>query len=254
MERVPSLRDSVKSGARGADPVAARPEDRIDVRASFPAIAATVSICGAASNAGKTWLCESVLRGLSSEGRRTCALKVTRTHLGDCPRGITTCGTCDSVKGSFEIVREPALLDVPGKDTGRYRAAGADQVLWLLVKPSSMRDGILAALAHVADGSVLVAEGNSFGDYASADVALLALARNGELKPSARHVIDRVDACVAPHAAPARPSPSAGLAAPRPASAPVEKPVIDADAAWTFVREKLAAARAPRPAGKAPAR
>src|SRR5436853_4617021 len=99
---VPSLRDGVKSGARGADPVAARPEDRIDVRESFPAIAATVTICGAASNAGKTWLCESVLRGLASEGRRTCALKVTRTHLGDCPRGITTCGTCDSVKGVFE--------------------------------------------------------------------------------------------------------------------------------------------------------
>ena len=44
------------------------------------------------------------------------------------------------------------------------------RVLWLLVKPSSIRAGVLAALAEVPAGFVLVAEGNSFRDYASADV------------------------------------------------------------------------------------
>src|SRR5688572_12940267 len=151
----------------GAEPRPSTPAERIDVRASFPAIAATVAICGAESNAGKTWLCETVLESLRADGRTTLALKVTRTHLGDCPRGISTCGTCDSLAGDFEIVSDRERLDVPRKDTGRYFAAGANRVLWLLVKPSSVRVGLLAALAEVPAGSVLVAEGNSFRDYAS---------------------------------------------------------------------------------------
>src|SRR6188474_1479706 len=94
-------RDELRSGA---DPRASTPAERIDVHAAFPGIAATVGICGAASNAGKTWLCETVLRSLRADGWPTLALKVTRTHLGDCPRGISTCGTCDSLAGDYEIV------------------------------------------------------------------------------------------------------------------------------------------------------
>jgi hypothetical protein len=198
---------SRKQGAQpGPDPRPSTLAERIDVRAAFPGIAATVSICGAASNAGKTWLCESVLRDLRAEGRPTVALKVTRTHLGDCPRGIEACGTCDSLAADFELVRERARLDVPRKDTGRYFSAGADHVLWLLVKPSSVRAGLAAALAAVPAGCVLVAEGNSFRDYASADVTLMALSGSGTLKPSALHVVDRVDAWVRPRASRRRPA------------------------------------------------
>jgi molybdopterin-guanine dinucleotide biosynthesis protein len=221
-------RASNKSGT-GAEPIRSTAADRIDVRSRFPGIALTVSVCGAASNAGKTWLCESILRGLRDEGRKTLALKVTRTHLGDCPRGIETCGTCESLAGDFEIVRERALLDVPGKDTGRYFAAGADRVLWLLVKPSAVRAGMLAALAEVPEGSVLVAEGNSFRDYASAEVTLLALSRSGELKASALHVIDRVDVCVRHHRTATR-SDERG---------PSGKPIVRAAEAWPFVRARL---------------
>jgi molybdopterin-guanine dinucleotide biosynthesis protein len=232
-----SLRQTArsKSDRPGQEPRPSTPAERIDVRAAFPGIAAVVSVCGAASNAGKTWLCESVLRGLGAEGRTTLALKVTRTHLGDCPRGIDTCGTCDSLGGDFELVRDRELLDVPRKDTGRYFAAGAGGVLWLLVKPSSVRAGLLAALAEVPPGSVLVAEGNSFRDYASADVTLLALSAAGELKPSARHVLDRVDACVRDRRAPDRGR------APGSAGSVRGVPLLAPDAAWAFVRERIGA-------------
>jgi hypothetical protein len=235
---VVSLRDRLRTrdGQKGVEPVPSRPADRIDVRSAFPGIAATVAICGAASNAGKTWLCEAILRGLRAEGRRTFALKVTRTHLGECPRGIETCGTCDSLAGDFEVVREKSRLDVPRKDTGRYCRAGADEVRWLLVKPSSVVPGILAALREVPDGSVLVAEGNSFRDYASADVALMALGPRGELKPSAHHVADRIDAWVRHHAA------ASGSFAPEPARG---GHLLLPAAAWPFVRERLAGVWSP---------
>jgi molybdopterin-guanine dinucleotide biosynthesis protein len=225
-------------GARpNQDPNPSTPAERIDVRASFAAIAATVSICGAESNAGKTWLCETVLRGLRADGRHTLALKVTRTHIGVCPRGIETCGTCDSLGGDFELVRDRERLDVAGKDTGRYFAAGADHVLWLLVRPSSIRAGLLAALAEVPPGCVLVAEGNSFRDYASADVTLMALSRSGEFKASARHVLDRVDACVLDRRLPDRGGePQAGSGGDAVSPPPRLRPA----AAWEFVRNRLA--------------
>jgi molybdopterin-guanine dinucleotide biosynthesis protein len=230
----PILSTRKKGEQKGGDPVPSRVEDRIDVRAAFPGIEAVVSICGAASNAGKTWLCETILRGLRSEERRSCALKVTRTHLGNCPRGIETCGTCDSLAGDFELVLDRERLDVPRKDTGRYYAAGADAVSWLLVKPASMKAGVLAALAEVPAGFVLVAEGNSFRDYATADVTLMASSATGDVKASAGYVLDRIDALVRnrtrnDHAAlPAR---SGGIDRAVPVIAPAE--------AWAFVRSRI---------------
>ena len=176
----PILSTRKKGDQEAGDPVPSRVEDRIDVRAAFPGIEAVVSVCGAASNAGKTWLCETILQGLRSEGRRSCALKVTRTHLGNCPRGIETCGTCDSLAGDFELVRDRARLDVPRKDTGRYFARRRRPVLVAAREAASVRAGVLAALAEVPAGFVLVAEGNSFRDYASADVTLMALSATGD--------------------------------------------------------------------------
>lgn len=180
-----------------AVPIPSQPDDRIDVRRAFPAIAATISVTGAMSNAGKTRLCEALIAGCAASGAPSFALKVTRTHLGACPRGVTTCGTCDSLSGLFEIVATPGRLAVRGKDTDRYLRAGASIVRWLLVKPSSVRAGVAAALALVPPGATLIAEGNSFRDYASADVSFMALARDSELKPSAHTVLDRIDAFVA---------------------------------------------------------
>jgi molybdopterin-guanine dinucleotide biosynthesis protein len=218
------------SGARTtAEPVRSTALDRIDVRSSFPSIRGVISICGAASNTGKTWACESVIRGLKRESGRVCALKVTRTHLGDCPRGVATCGTCASVASDFEVVTAREVTDVPQKDTGRYFAAGADFVTWLLVKPAAMAAGIRAALATVPAGAFLVAEGNSFRDFASADVAILALGPDDALKPSAVHVIDRIDVFVSHRAAKVG-APPACVAG---------RPVVAPGDVWAFVKNRL---------------
>jgi molybdopterin-guanine dinucleotide biosynthesis protein len=227
-------RVTTKADQPGAEPLPSSPLERIAIPAEFPGIAATVSVCGAASNAGKTWLCEAIIRGLREDGRPTLALKVTRAHLGECPRGIETCGTCDRLKGDFEIVRDRSLLDVPRKDTGRYFEAGADLVLWLLARPAAIEAGILAALAEVPAGFVLVAEGNSFRDYASADVALMALSANGEMKASARHVLDRIDAFVRHYRLPGR------------GDAIGPKPLIEPADAWAFAQQRIASSKRSR--------
>lgn len=181
----------------GPEHIPSRPDERIDVAVEFPSIRALVSVCGATSNAGKTTTAENVIRALKAAGLPATALKVTRTHLGDaCPRGVTTCGTCASLDQPFRLVTETLALAVPGKDTHRYMTAGADAVLWLLVHPSAMAAGIRAALGAVAAGHVVVAEGNSFRDFASADLTLLAWSRRFPPKSSSRVILDRVDGCV----------------------------------------------------------
>jgi hypothetical protein len=236
LSRHPSIRNRslTREAQSRVDPIPAAPGDRIDVRRRFPAVAATVAVCGAASNAGKTWLCEHLIRGFRSEARPVLALKVTRTHLGDCPRGITTCGTCDSLTGDFRIVRERDDLVVPGKDTARYVEAGADRVLWLLVKPAAVRAGILAALSEVPPGFTLVAEGNSFLDSASADAAIMALSSRGVRRESARNDNDRVDAFVRPYRAPGARSLGGAVGG---------RPLIAASDCWRFVRERIERSR-----------
>ncbi len=218
-------------GSPFAEPIPSTVRERLDVRAAFPGIAATVSVTGGASNTGKTWLCETIIRGLAGLGRAVCALKVTRTHSGDCPRGVDTCHTCDSLSGDFRVITDRASLDVPRKDTGRYYAAGAHDVIWLVVSPRALPAGLNAALRQVPPGSTLVAEGNSFRDYASADVTLMALTRGGELKTSARVILDRIDAFVAHRHGSAFTTPPEGSRSECSVIAPAE--------AWQFARTKL---------------
>lgn len=177
--------------------VPARAEDRIRTAAIAPGIVRVISVTGSSSNAGKTWVAESIVRALHAAGQRTTALKVTRTHVDHCPRHNTSCGTCDSLREAFELVTDRAALDVPKKDTGRYFQAGADQVLWLIVRPERVADGVRAALAQVLPGHCLVVEGNSFRDYADADWTVMALTDAYAVKPSAGPIAGRVDCFVA---------------------------------------------------------
>lgn len=214
---------------KNVPPEKAPPEHRLDLRALAPGLRASVAVGGATSNAGKTRAVERLLAGFRAAGVPTLALKVTRTHLATCPRGNEACGTCDSLGGDFEVVRDPARLATPGKDTARYLAAGAVEVRWLLVKPSAMAAGIRAALADFPSGAALVAEGNSFLDWTRPDLALMAVWDREPPKASATYVLDRVDAFV--------PRPGrAGAAVPAPVAG---VPVLDDAALWPFVAERL---------------
>jgi hypothetical protein len=137
-----------------------------------------------------------VIEALARTGRPPLALKVTRAHESACPRQNDSCSVCDSLKAPYTIVRDRIMLDVPRKDTGRYFAAGARSVLWLLVRPRAVHDGVLAALAEVPAGSILVAEGNSFRDFVEPDLSLMMLSDRFAVKPSARTILNRVDAFV----------------------------------------------------------
>ncbi len=173
------------------------PALRIPTLTRRPDLPLVLSITGASSNAGKTQLMELAIRHFSDRGRPVTALKVTRTHIGSCPRENDTCTTCDDLVHPFELVEDLAQLDVTKKDTGRYVAAGADQVLWLLVQPTRVGLGIARALDRVDPGHVLLVEGNSFRDWADAHRTFMTVGRLLRVKPSARMILDRVDAFVA---------------------------------------------------------
>jgi molybdopterin-guanine dinucleotide biosynthesis protein len=217
-------------------PLKAPPERRLDPRRIAPHLRGTIAVAGATSNAGKTRTSELLLAALRRAGVPACALKTTRTHLVTCPRGNDACGTCDSLQGEFELVTDPRRIAEPGKDTARFLAAGAAQVLWLLAKPSAMEEGIRAALAAAAPGTVLVAEGNSFLDWTLVDVALMAVWDREAPKPSAEHVLERIDAFVL--------RPGRGGAPPPPPRD--DLPVLDDAALWPFVASRLGAGVAPR--------
>ena len=187
-----------KSGPRLATlpPPRARDDERFSAREANADLGRVIAVTGSSSNAGKTWLAEACIGALRRRGRPLTALKVTRTHLGECPRRNDGCGTCDDLTRPFEIVTDPVRLGESGKDTARYRAAGANQVLWLLTNPYHTAAGLRAALTVVRAGSDLVAEGNSFRDFVAADVTMMALTCAHDVKPSANHIRDRVDVFV----------------------------------------------------------
>ncbi len=177
------------------------PALRVSTSSRRPDLPLVLSVTGASSNAGKTHLMERAIRYFRGAGRPVAALKVTRTHIGSCPRENDACTTCDDLVHPFELVEDRTQLDVTGKDTGRYVAAGAHQVLWLLVQPTRVAAGIEKALDRVNPGHVLLVEGNSFRDWADAHHTLMAVGRRLRVKPSARMILDRVDAFVAEPAA-----------------------------------------------------
>jgi len=171
--------------------------ERLDIRTARPDLLATICVTGSSSNAGKTTLCEELLEALDLRGRACVALKITRTHLDTCPRQNDGCGVCDDLDQPFRLIRDLPTLDVSGKDTGRYLAAGAAEVLWLIVDPAHMGAGVRAALDAVPRDAILVAEGNSFKDHVTGDtLTAMAMTDGLEMKDSARHVIDRVDVFV----------------------------------------------------------
>lgn len=197
----PQRRMPRKSGEAALDAAPHRPAlpgERILWRDVRPDLRAVISVTGSSSNAGKTWIVEKILGRLKAAGVMTAALKLTRTHIGAaCPRANDSCGTCDSLDRPFELITDRARLDVRGKDTGRYFAAGADQVIWLLVRPDAVSVGVKAALADIRPGFVVVAEGNSFRDYVDADLTWLAITDAFEIKKSAQTIFEHVDIGIA---------------------------------------------------------
>lgn len=109
---------------------------------------------------GKTKFACSLISRFSSQCS-IVGIKVTTVEKADsgCPRGVSGCGVCSSLKGHFYITEETSKLT--DKDACRMLAAGASRVFWLRVLKNHLEEGITALLDIIGDDVVSVCESNS---------------------------------------------------------------------------------------------
>ena len=151
-----------------------------------------ITVSGAHSGVGKTKVMEVLLRMLKGWS----ALKVTVSHRnGLCPVH-KDCNTCDELHSDFSIISRKEILETKGKDTQRFKAAGAAKVLWLKSKPEALENGLKKALRLFDETKGLIIESNSALKYIKPDLAIFVKNRNSILKPSAKEILKRVDSVI----------------------------------------------------------
>ncbi len=168
---------------------------------SLPKKMKLISVAGTSSNVGKTAVCESLIRYLSDPDNKTCnkgnvsALKITTRHQGFCSKG--SCGVCDSIKYPFVIVDDEATIDQEGKDTARFKSAGARKVVWLLSFPETLSDGVSAALDYFNTDETIVIEGNSILSVHDVDLAIMVTRPpQKDIKKSASKIFQKIDTVI----------------------------------------------------------
>jgi molybdopterin-guanine dinucleotide biosynthesis protein len=152
-----------------------------------------ITVSGAYSGAGKTLVVERLLKIFKDWS----ALKVTLSHNGLCPTG-RDCGICEKLTSQFSIISDKKIIKTQGKDTWRFKKAGAKKVLWLKAKPAGLKPGLKKAIsmfsAECKKGAQgLIIEGTSVLKYLKPDLAILVRKENSVLKPSAQEVLKKID-------------------------------------------------------------
>jgi molybdopterin-guanine dinucleotide biosynthesis protein len=150
----------------------------------------TVAIAGVSSEVGKTTLLCELLREFPGWE----AIKMTRGHYRSCGKDPHAC--CVShLLGDAPLVRsgfQQTYAD--DKDTGRYWAAGARNVHWVIVTDDQVERGIELALARVHAPGVLI-EGNSFLRFIDVDFAVLVTSgAHSKIKGSVRWAFQKASA------------------------------------------------------------
>ena len=155
-----------------------------------------VTVSGTCSEVGKTGLVCELLARLPG----WVAVKVTRGHYRSCGRDPETCCVSGLLGDEPRVFAARGDTAVDGKDTGRYWAAGAADVRWVVVARGQEAEGIARALAELDGRPGVLVEGNRVVESLSPDLALMvALPGQKEVKPSARRIVDRMDALYVPH-------------------------------------------------------
>src|SRR5215510_15462680 len=123
-----------------------------------------IGVGGFTSNVGKTSLLCELLRAFPGWE----AIKTTRGHYRSCGKDPATC--CVSHLLSDEPLVRSGRKETfeEGKDTGRYWAAGASNVHWLICTDDQVEEGIKLALERVSADGVFI-EGNSFAQFVPTD-------------------------------------------------------------------------------------
>ena len=147
-----------------------------------------ITIAGSHSNVGKTLLAEKLLKVLKGWS----AIKVTLLHDGACPTG-RDCGACSGLDSEFSIVSDKFVIEEKGKDTARFKAAGARKVLWLKARPAGLKEGLMKALSEFKGARGVIIESTSALKHINPDLAILVTGKDSILKPSARSILKKVD-------------------------------------------------------------
>jgi hypothetical protein len=154
-----------------------------------------VTVSGTCSEVGKTTLVCDLLARLPG----WAAIKVTRGHYRSCGRDPDTCCVSGLLGDEPRIFSDRSETDVDSKDTGRYWAAGAADVRWVVVARGQEAAGIARALAGLGDHPGVVIEGNRVVESLDPDLAVMvALPEQKEIKVSARRIVERMDGLYVP--------------------------------------------------------
>src|SRR5213592_808821 len=133
-----------------------------------------VAVSCFSSNVGKTTLVCELLRQLPGWE----AIKLTRGHYRSCGRDPHSCCVSDLLRDEPVVRSGHEANYQAGKDTGRFWEAGAANVHWVIARDDQVAQGIAEALNRVAAEGVIV-EGNSFLEYARADVTIMCARAEG---------------------------------------------------------------------------
>lgn len=147
-----------------------------------------ITVSGAHSGAGKTMVIERLLESLKGWS----CLKVTVLHSGACP-AARDCGACDELPSKFSIIGDKERIDEKGKDTERFKKAGAGEVLWLKIPPRYLKEGLAKAISRFKKRKGIIIEGTSVLKHLKPDLAIFVRKNGSALKPSARAVLKKVD-------------------------------------------------------------
>jgi molybdopterin-guanine dinucleotide biosynthesis protein len=144
-----------------------------------------LAIGGLSSGVGKTTMICGLLPCLRGWGVLKTSVRSGKKSRSDLP------------PDHYEIVTEPAELQVPRKDTGRYHQSGAAGLAWLRTGPAGLAAGVPLALSRFSTLPGVIVEGNSHTFHRTPDRMVL-VARTGlsEIKPTARLLLPRADLVV----------------------------------------------------------
>ena len=160
--------------------------------------ATRVSISGFSSESGKTHiLCELLRRNPGWE-----AIKITRGHYRSCGKNPEACCVSPMLGEKSLVLSDPGQTRVPGKDTGRYWAAGAGNVHWVIGVDAQIEEGIKNAIERVEGEGVFI-EGGSFLKHVVADYSIMVASPDiKDIKSSAVRLLPKMNALIVNRAEP----------------------------------------------------
>lgn len=152
--------------------------------------ATRIAISGFSSGVGKTTLVCNLLSRFPGWD----AIKISRGHYRSCGKNPEACCISPLLGEEPRVLSGGLSTFSPQKDTGRYWAAGAGNVQWVICTNDQVETGVKIALDQVKADGVFV-EGTSFLKYFPVDYSLMVISPStSEIKSSAARVMESIDA------------------------------------------------------------